>query len=68
VQVAAFIKETKGNEISVSLRSKGNRDVAKVARAFGGGGHWNAAGFRVANSTVDEIRDNLLPQLKELLT
>ncbi len=28
-----------------SLRSKGNMDVSKVAKAFGGGGHKNAAGF-----------------------
>ena len=68
VQVAAFIKETKGTEISVSLRSKGNRDVAKVARAFGGGGHRNAAGFRVGDTTVDKVRDSLLPQLKKILT
>jgi phosphoesterase RecJ-like protein len=68
VQVAAFIKETDSNWISVSLRSKGNRDVAMVARTFGGGGHRNAAGFRLADTTVDKVRYNLLPQLKELLT
>jgi phosphoesterase RecJ-like protein len=68
VQVAAFIKETKDNWISVSLRSKGNRDVAKVARLFGGGGHRNAAGYRIGDTTVDKVRDSLLPQLKKLLT
>lgn len=31
--------------IRVSLRSKGNVDVSKIAKRFGGGGHKNAAGF-----------------------
>ncbi len=30
---------------NVSLRSTGNFDVSKIAKAFGGGGHKNAAGF-----------------------
>jgi len=30
-----------------SLRSKGQEDVSKIAAAFGGSGHRNAAGFRV---------------------
>ncbi len=68
VQVAVFIKEATDNWISVSLRSKGNRDVAKVARDFGGGGHRNAAGFRIADTTIDEVRDSLLPPLTQLLT
>lgn len=35
-----------------SLRSRGDFDVSDVAKAFGGGGHRNAAGFTV---------DSLLP-------
>jgi hypothetical protein len=35
-------------EIKASLRSKGNFDVAAIAARYGGGGHRNAAGFRMA--------------------
>lgn len=33
--------------INVSLRSIGNYDVSAIARNYGGGGHRNAAGFKV---------------------
>lgn len=36
-----------GGEIKVSLRSCGHCDVAEIARRYGGGGHKNAAGFRL---------------------
>lgn len=42
---------------SVSLRSKDNVDVSKLAKYLGGGGHKNAAGFRI--SFTDEIEDTL---------
>lgn len=34
-------------EVRASLRSKGNFDVASMAVRYGGGGHRNAAGFRM---------------------
>ena len=34
-------------EAKCSLRSKGNFDVAEIATRYGGGGHPNAAGFRM---------------------
>lgn len=36
-------------EVKASLRSKGNFDVAAIAVRYGGGGHQNAAGFRMAH-------------------
>ena len=44
IRASAFFKEIGPSEYRVSLRSKGAIDVAAVARAFGGGGHKNAAG------------------------
>lgn len=41
-----------------SLRSKGDLDVGAIARAFGGGGHRNAAGFRSQDS-IEKIRADL---------
>jgi oligoribonuclease NrnB/cAMP/cGMP phosphodiesterase (DHH superfamily) len=37
-----------GSEVQVSLRSKGDYDVSRIAKHHGGGGHKNAASFRVS--------------------
>jgi len=51
----------------VSLRSKrAGIDVSAVARAFGGGGHKMAAGFRWRRD-VAELRALLLPKLEDAL-
>jgi len=67
VQVAVFIKEAKDHWISVSLRSKGVKDVADIARKFGGGGHRNAAGFRIEGYSVAEIREKILQEVIPIL-
>jgi phosphoesterase RecJ-like protein len=60
VQVTAFLKEGK-NFVSVSLRSRGRCDVAKVAACFGGGGHNKASGFLVKNGGLETVWARLLP-------
>jgi len=67
VAVAVFFKEMEQDVVSVSLRAKGDCDVAAVAAGFGGGGHRNAAGFRMRGVTVDQVRDRLVPVLLEAL-
>lgn len=68
VRVAAFIKEAENGVVSVSLRSKGNDcDVAELATAFGGGGHRNAAGFKLAGSDLASVRKDLLARLERLV-
>ena len=67
VKVAVFFKEGVDNWISVSLRAKGECDVAKVARNFGGGGHRNAAGFRLQGSTISEVSEKLIAELVQIL-
>ena len=44
IQAVAFFKEIAPDSFRISLRSKGSVDVNRVASAFGGGGHKNAAG------------------------
>jgi len=66
VKVAAFIKELPDGQIGVSMRAKGECDVAAVARSFGGGGHRNAAGFKTGSS-VAQVRRELLAALSPLL-
>jgi phosphoesterase RecJ-like protein len=69
VRVAVFLKEGElgTDHISVSLRAKGDCDVAKVADQFSGGGHRNAAGCRVQGKTMDEVCAMLLPVLEQAL-
>ncbi|MEP6848430.1 MAG: DHHA1 domain-containing protein, partial [Acidobacteriota bacterium] len=47
VLAVVYMREVGPDEYRVSLRSKGCINVARVAEAFGGGGHRNASGLRV---------------------
>ncbi len=67
VKVAVFLKETADNLVGVSMRAKGEVDVAEVARSFGGGGHRNAAGFKVAGTTLLELKEQVLAKLLPLV-
>ncbi|HEB49820.1 MAG TPA: bifunctional oligoribonuclease/PAP phosphatase NrnA [Desulfobulbus sp.] len=66
VEVAVFLKD-KGGTVAVSMRAKGRCDVSRVAARFGGGGHRNASGFRVAGCSLDGVRDMLIPVLEREL-
>lgn len=63
VKTAVFIKSIRQDTVSVSLRAKGDCDVAVVAEHFGGGGHRNAAGFRFRDKTLDEVKAEVLKEL-----
>jgi phosphoesterase RecJ-like protein len=69
VRVAVFLKESdeENNNVSVSLRAKGDCDVAVAAARFGGGGHRNAAGFRSTDQSMDQVLAVLLPVLEKEL-
>ncbi len=67
VKIALFVKEADNNFISVSMRSKKQYNVAQVALKFGGGGHRNAAGFRVENRLSSEVMDDVLQELHKIL-
>jgi bifunctional oligoribonuclease and PAP phosphatase NrnA len=47
VEAVLYMREVKPEAYRVSLRSKGDINVARVAEKFGGGGHKNASGLRV---------------------
>jgi len=55
---AVYMREVQPNTYRVSLRSKGCINVARVAESFGGGGHKNAAGFRVSGDW-DEVEKEI---------
>ncbi len=47
VEIAVCCYEVSEDRFKISLRSKGDVDVEKIARALGGGGHRNASACRV---------------------
>jgi phosphoesterase RecJ-like protein len=59
VEVAAFISEIGDRFFKVSLRSRGSMDVEKIAGAFGGGGHHNAAACRI-NGDLESVKTKLV--------
>ena len=67
VELAALLREEEDGIIRVSLRSKGSVDASVVARHFGGGGHVNAAGFRLSGSSMQTASALLLERAEVLL-
>jgi phosphoesterase RecJ-like protein len=65
VLIAILFRETANGMLRVSLRSKRKINVARLAQAFGGGGHSDVAGCIVANKP--EIKESILRQAEELL-
>jgi phosphoesterase RecJ-like protein len=66
VQISAIFREPKRGKVRCSIRSRGEYDVAAVARKFGGGGHRNAAGCTF-DGPIDEAVDKLTTELKNCL-
>jgi bifunctional oligoribonuclease and PAP phosphatase NrnA len=60
--VSAVLKEQRDGGYKVSLRSRGDTDVAQVAETFGGGGHRLAAGY-TSKASMEETIDSLLDTL-----
>jgi bifunctional oligoribonuclease and PAP phosphatase NrnA len=56
VEACAFFKETAPGTYRVSLRSKCDVNVARIAERFGGGGHRNAAGCTFEGTIEDAER------------
>jgi phosphoesterase RecJ-like protein len=66
-EVAVLFKEA-GDLVKVSLRSKSDIDVRKVAEKFGGGGHTKASGLTINNASLDEAVELVLKEIeKELI-
>ncbi len=64
VEAVIYMREVEPNIYRVSLRSKGDINVARVAEKFGGGGHKNAAGCRVEGDW-DEKEKEIISALTE---
>ena len=63
IEVALFFRELPDGDFRVSLRSRGNVNVAAVAEAFGGGGHECASGCAL-DGPLSSALDQMLGQFR----
>ncbi|MER3631760.1 MAG: hypothetical protein C4325_05990, partial [Blastocatellia bacterium] len=66
VVAVVYTREVGPGNYRVSLRSKGDIDVAKVAEQFGGGGHRNAAGLQIEGDW-DEVEEKLVSAVSQAI-
>ena len=64
VRIAIFVRVVNGVS-RVSLRSKGQIDVSKIAGVFDGGGHFNAAGCTIESLDVKKVKEIILKEIFE---
>ncbi|MBW6484929.1 MAG: bifunctional oligoribonuclease/PAP phosphatase NrnA [Syntrophobacterales bacterium] len=66
VEISLLYSELVDGRFKISLRSKGKANVERVARFFGGGGHVNAAGFRISGE-LSEIRRRVSEAIRDCI-
>ncbi|MFO0754043.1 MAG: bifunctional oligoribonuclease/PAP phosphatase NrnA [Thermodesulfovibrionales bacterium] len=64
IKVSILLREVDRNEYKVSLRSRNSINVARIAEAFNGGGHRNAAGCTV-KMELGAAKAELIRKVKE---
>lgn len=68
VIVAAFFEELYDGTIRVSLRCKDDSvNCCEIAQGFGGGGHARAAGIRIADTSMADVRIQVLEAVQNAL-
>jgi len=66
VEAAILLRELPDRRVRLSLRSKGQVDVARIAASFGGGGHLHAGGCTLEgplSAATDRILDTMRREL-----
>jgi bifunctional oligoribonuclease and PAP phosphatase NrnA len=66
VEAAVFLRELADGQIRLSLRSKGQVNVAAIAERLDGGGHENAAGCTL-EGPLERALDQILAELRPAL-
>ncbi|MBV8674072.1 MAG: bifunctional oligoribonuclease/PAP phosphatase NrnA, partial [Acidobacteriaceae bacterium] len=66
VDVAVFLRELPNRRVRLSLRSKGELNVARIAEHLGGGGHAHASGCTI-DGPLPRATDYILEQLRGCL-
>jgi phosphoesterase RecJ-like protein len=66
IRAVVFFKVGADGDIHISMRSKYDVDIRTVAARHGGGGHKNAAGFKVRGA-LNATRDGVLREVTEAI-
>jgi phosphoesterase RecJ-like protein len=66
IESVLFFKQNEGDDFRISMRSKGDVDIAAVAREFGGGGHKNAAGCS-ATGPVEILQRTFVGKIQQAI-
>lgn len=66
VEVGLLFREIKPGHIKIGFRSKSSADVSKLAAAFGGGGHRQAAGAQMDDS-LEECMDRVIKAVRDVI-
>ncbi|MFH1284537.1 MAG: DHH family phosphoesterase [Candidatus Peregrinibacteria bacterium] len=65
-EIILLLKEKSTGEISVSMRTTTPAiDASKLAEEFGGGGHTQAAGFRIKDASLRDAEYKIINRLKK---
>jgi len=69
--ITGMIREENPGEVSLSMRNNNldedkQCDVSRIALAIGGGGHKRAAGARFTGKSVEEVRNILFAEIKNI--
>jgi phosphoesterase RecJ-like protein len=68
VEAAVLLRELPDHRVRLSLRSKGQLDVARIAASFGGGGHLHAGGCTLQGPLREASEKILATMRNELVT
>ena len=68
VEAAVLMRELPDHRVRLSLRSKGQLDVARIAASFGGGGHLHAGGCTLEGTLHGAAETILETMRRELVT
>lgn len=66
--IVVLLTEREPNIISGSVRTKKGVDSALVAKLFGGGGHYGAAGFKLLDMSSTDAEAMVISKIKEYQT
>ena len=62
---ASFVIAKQGDKVTISGRSIGDINVQVILEKLGGGGHITLAGAQLENTTVEEVKKQLIEKIDE---
>ncbi|UER67774.1 bifunctional oligoribonuclease/PAP phosphatase NrnA [Borrelia sp. BU AG58] len=64
-EVLVILKEAEDGSILAGFRSREYFDVGELAKAFGGGGHKHASGFKIKMSSLNLLENQVISYIRE---